>query len=254
MKPTIVLIGIGEMAGVFAKGLLRLGHPLHPVTRDDDISAMASQIPGPALTLVTVREGDLEAVLSDLPAPWRHTVALVQNDLVPSDWERHHLDPTVAVVWFEKKPGRAVTVIRPTIVGGPGAKLVVAALHAIDIDASSVGSSELVTALVAKNLYIGVSNIAGLTVAPETTVGSLWADHRDIATAVAGEILDIQEALVGQTLDRETLVADMVEAFAADPDHGAMGRSAPHRLERAVSLAAELDIDTPTLLRVASTA
>ena len=66
-----------------------------------------------------IREADLDVTLDALPAPWRSHVALVQNDLVPSDWSRHHLlSPTVAVVWFEKKPGRAVKVIRPTLIGG----------------------------------------------------------------------------------------------------------------------------------------
>ena len=54
MKQPVVLIGVGEMGGVFARGLLRLGHPVYPVTRDTDISALASQLPEPAMVLVAV--------------------------------------------------------------------------------------------------------------------------------------------------------------------------------------------------------
>lgn len=47
MNEPIVVIGIGEMGGVFTLGLLRTGHPVYPVTRDTDVQAMASAIPEP---------------------------------------------------------------------------------------------------------------------------------------------------------------------------------------------------------------
>jgi len=248
-----VIVGIGELAGPFALGFLRLGHPIYPMTRHTDRAAAAAKLPATELTLVTVREADLDGLLSSLPAPWRHHVGLVQNDLLPADWERHQLKPTVAVVWFEKKRGRAPKVIKPTIVGGPRADLVASALEAVDIPARpAISDAALVNALIAKNLYIGVANLGGLALPPGTTVGSLWADHRELADAVASEVLDLQEALVGHPLDRDNLIKDMIESFNADPDHGATGRSAPQRLERAISQARELEIEVPTLQRVAN--
>ncbi len=37
MNAPVVLIGVGEMGGVFARGLLRLGHPVYPVPREQII-------------------------------------------------------------------------------------------------------------------------------------------------------------------------------------------------------------------------
>ena len=36
MKSPVVLIGIGEMGGVFARGFLRAGYPVYPATRVTD--------------------------------------------------------------------------------------------------------------------------------------------------------------------------------------------------------------------------
>ncbi|MFP5339503.1 MAG: hypothetical protein ACLGIW_13590, partial [Gammaproteobacteria bacterium] len=37
---------------------------------------------------------------------WRPRVALIQNELLPRDWEKYRYEhPTVISVWFEKKQG-----------------------------------------------------------------------------------------------------------------------------------------------------
>ena len=56
MKDPVVLIGVGEMGGVFARGLLRAGHPLYPLNRGDDADALAAELPQPALVLLAVAE------------------------------------------------------------------------------------------------------------------------------------------------------------------------------------------------------
>ncbi len=243
----IVIIGIGEMAGVFARGFLRIGRPIYPVTRETDPGSMAAELPGPALVLVAVAEKDLHEVLGGLPAPWRPRVGLLQNELLPRDWKAHHIEePTVMAVWFEKKPGRDVRVILPTRVGGPTAGLVVEALSAIGVPSVPVMDSEAMTLeLVRKNLYVLVANIVGLETGG--TVGELWTQHQDLARRVTEEILDIQERLVERELPREILIEGMAEAFAADPEHQAMGRSGPERLARALSHADTLGLDVPGL-------
>ena len=110
MKEPVVLVGVGEMGGVLARGLLRLGHPVHPVTRALRLEDVARDVPQPALALVAVAEGDLADVLTDLPAPWRDRAGLLQNELLPDDW-RGLREPTVVSVWFEKKRGQDVKVI-----------------------------------------------------------------------------------------------------------------------------------------------
>jgi hypothetical protein len=69
---------------------------------------------------------------------------------------------------------------------------------------------------------------------------------------VADDVLATQEALVGAPLPRAALVAALQDAFAADPDHGAMGRSAGDRLARARAQAAAHSITVPTLDEIAA--
>ena len=47
MKAPVVIIGIGELGAVFARGLLRLGHPIYPITRamDSDADAAGQTVP-----------------------------------------------------------------------------------------------------------------------------------------------------------------------------------------------------------------
>ncbi len=57
LRQPVVLIGVGEMAGVFARGLLRIGCPLVPVTRHTYIDTVA------VASLVLVTEADAALVL-----------------------------------------------------------------------------------------------------------------------------------------------------------------------------------------------
>lgn len=242
----VVLLGIGEMGGVFARALLRSGSPVFPVRRHDDLGTAAAAVPSPSLVLVTVGEDDLDPVLSNMPAPWRSRVGLIQNELLPRSWEPHGIsDPTVGAVWFEKKAGRPVTVIIPSPFAGPAAGMLASALVSIGIAAFEVDRGDLLSHLIAKNCYILTANIAGLRVGGN--VGALWNQHRRLADAIVEDVLVIQEALVGAAVDRERAIAGMAEAFAGDPDHGTTGRSAPRRLQRALDQAAAAGLDVPAL-------
>lgn len=250
MNNSITLVGVGEMGAVFSHGLLRTGHPIVPITRSTPLAASTDHGPDPALVLVTVGEDDLHPVLETIPVEWRSRVGLIQNELLPRDWSRHHIEsPTVAVVWFEKKPGRATHILAPTPVAGPAAGTLVEALLSIDIPAELITNGALIDALVAKNLYILTANIGGLRTAG--TVTELWDGHRGFANAIASEILKIQDWLVGSPVDRDRAFEGMETAIEGDPEHGATGRSAPRRLERAISHAKAAGIETPTLIEVA---
>ena len=132
MKRPVVLVGVGEMGGVFARGLLRSGHPVFPVNRGDDLAARAAEIPDPELVLVAVAEADLPGVLERMPEAWADRLGLLQNELLPADWAAFP-DPTVISVWFEKKPGQDAKVIIPSPVFGPQAGLIADALESIGI-------------------------------------------------------------------------------------------------------------------------
>lgn len=252
MKSPVVLVGIGEMGSVFARGLLRTGHPVYPVIRDTDMAATAQLLPSPELVLVAVAENDLHAVLEQMPAAWHTRLALLQNELLPGDWQQYgYTRPTVISVWFEKKKGQDVKVLIPSPVFGPGAGLLQTSLGSLDIPARQLASEdELLFELVVKNVYIVTTNCAGLVTGG--TVSALWADHREFAEAVAREVIQIQETLTGQTFQADELIAAMLKAFAGDPDHGCMGRSAPARLARALQQADAAGLAVPRLREIAA--
>ena len=239
MKEPVVIMGIGEMGKIFAGGFLRAGHPVYPVTREMDLTREATLIPGPELVLVAVAETELRPALDRMPETWRDRVCLLQNELLPRDWRDHHIvRPTVVAVWLEKKKGRDVHVILPSPVYGPKAGLIVAALGSLEIPAIEVGDAgEMLYEMVRKNLYILTANIMGLVT--RCRVGELWSGHRALAREVAGEVLDVQEWLARESLPRERVIAGMVEAFQADPDHECAGRTARERLDRTLRNADE---------------
>jgi prephenate dehydrogenase len=51
MNNPVVLIGIGEMGSVFARGFLRSGYPVYPINRDYDMHNAAEEIPDPELVV-----------------------------------------------------------------------------------------------------------------------------------------------------------------------------------------------------------
>jgi ketopantoate reductase len=252
MREPVVVIGLGEMGRVFAGGLLRAGHPVYPVVRSMDLSREATLTPGPEMVLIAVGEGDLEPVLESLPQAWRDRACLLQNELLPSDWrDRGIVRPTVISVWFEKKPGRPVHPILPSPVYGPKAGLVREALGTLEIPAVEVAEAgEMLYELVRKNLYILTSNLAGLVTGG--TVGDLWRKQRSLAREVAIEVLDIQEWLVREKLNRDRLLAGLVEAFDADPEHVCVGRSARERLARMIRIADEAGLAAQRIRKIQS--
>ena len=251
MKQPVVIIGLGEIGELFAHAFLKLGHPVFPVLRTTSMSDLAASVPDPALVLVAVTEDSLQSVLADLPTPWRSSVALVQNELLPRDWQPHvPQDPTVIVVWFDKKKGRPLVSVLPTLAVGVRAPMVVDALQRVGIPARVIDPDERLFEMVRKNLYILTINIAGLR--SGGNVSELWQQHRTLATGVAHEILDIQASLAAQSLPREALIEAMVEAFEGDPQHICLGRSGPGRLDRARRQAHEVQIPTPWLDAIAA--
>lgn len=245
MDREIVLIGVGEIGGVFARGFLKLGYSVHPVTRQSDMHATADTIQQPSLVVVAVGERDLKPVLNRIPETWRDRLCLLQNELLPNDWQGI-ADPTIISIWFEKKPGMDAKVIIPSPVYGPRAELVSQALQQVSIPSRIlISEQDLLSELVVKNLYILTSNIAGLKTGG--SVGELWQNHRPFAEDVAMEVIRLQEKLSGIKLHAPSLIDSMVIAFDGDPEHNCMGRSASARLERALAHADRLGLDLPTL-------
>ena len=125
------------------------------------------------------------------------------------------------------------------------------ALGTLDIPTRVLGSDdELLFELVVKNVYIVTTNCAGLVTGG--TVSELWAQHRELAESVAREVVEIQSALTGKSLNADDLIKAMLVAFDGDPEHGCMGRSAPARLARALSQADAAGLAVPTLREIAA--
>jgi len=253
MKQAIVIIGIGELAGVFARGFLRCGHPVYPVTRGMSLIEESQKIPSPELVLVTVQENELSSLLEQLPKVWRDKVALVQNELLPRDWLEHKIEnPTVTVVWFEKKKEMEAANILQSPSFGPHAEIISNALQAVDIPAPILkNEQDLLYELVRKTVYILTVNIAGLM--NNCTVGDLWNQHQALAREIAEEAILIQESLIGKQLPYEKLIKGMVEGIKDCPHRYCLGRSALSRLKRALSYAEDANLNTPKLLEIAET-
>ncbi len=245
MQSSIVIIGVGEMGGVFSRGLLRLGVPLYPVTRNTDMGELAAALPSPEVVVVAVGEADLQPLLGQLPSVWKDRLCLLQNELLPADWAGIE-HPTVISVWFEKKKGMDTKVIIPSPLYGPRAGLIADALGALDIPTRILqNDAKLLFELVLKNLYILTSNIAGLRTGG--AVGKLWQEHQGFCRQLANEVIDLQEVLSGAQFDREALIQSMKRAFDGDPEHKCMGRSAPARLTRALEHGQRLGLELPLM-------
>jgi hypothetical protein len=252
MQRPVIIIGIGEIGSVIARGFLRLGYPVYPVTRASSMHMMAEEIPNPAMVIVAVGENDLHPVLESIPPAWRDLLVLIQNELLPRDWLLHGIKhPTIVSVWFEKKKGQDSKIVVPSVAYGPNAELIASALGTLNIPVEVLLTEDrLLFELVRKNLYILTSNIAGLETGGD--VHSLWRNHHQLAQAVAQEVLQIQGWLTGQALDKDALIQAMLVAFEGDPKHGCTGRSAPARLSRALEHAAQAGLKLPTLEAIAA--
>ena len=251
MKPPVVIIGMGELGGEFARGFLRCGYPVIPVLRHMELASVAAETPFPETVLVTVPEADLHQVLGQLPKQWSDRVTLVQNELTPSHWQRHGLEEvTVAVVWFEKKPGKPLTDILFTPVYGPGDFLVLRALEKLGVETRRLNSEdELIFELARKSLYILTLNITALEV--EASAGEIWYRHQQLARAVAVEVMMVLEPRFGRTLPGEKLIGAMVEGIDDCPDRPARGRRACQRLQGVIKEAGRKGLKVPTLERLA---
>lgn len=245
-----IVVGIGQLGSEFALGLLRLGRAVFPVTRSQSFPRVVEAAGRVDLILLAVGESALGPLLESVPASYRDRVALVQNELVPTDWKQAGFtDPSGVVVWFEKKAGKAIHVVRPSVTYGPQSALLLELLSELKVPAYAARPGTLEFELALKNLYILVHNLAGLAV--QGSVGDLWREHAAFANEVANDVLLHQEARLGHPLDRSALLAQLAKAADADPGHGLAGRTAPERLRRVLDQARRAGVRLSTLEKLA---
>ena len=250
MQSTIVIIGMGELGGVFARGFLRCGHPVYPITRQMNLIEESNKIPVPEFVLISVQESELHSVLEQIPKKWQNKLGLIQNELLPKDWLTHNIeDPTVAVVWFEKKKDMELTSILYTPCYGPKASLISNALLSLGESAPILkNEDDLLYELLRKTVYILTVNTAGLV--KNCTVEELWSKDQSLAREIATEVIRIQESITGKQLPIEKLINGMAEGIKDCPNRHCLGRSAPARLKRWLTYAEKAKIAAPKLLEI----
>ncbi len=240
----VVVMGMGQLGGLFARAWRELGREVVPLLRGGEPRELASL--RPEGTLIAVGEAALPSALADLPASLTDSAVLVQNELLPGSWPGKLINPTVAVVWFEKKGERPPHSIRPSVLHGPRAALVAEALTQLKLPFQVVPSElERDHALVVKNLYILLLNLAGLRTGG--SAGELLEGAPALVTALSQELVQHQSALLGRSLELEPLMSDVRAAIQADPQHGCRGRSAEERLARVLSQARSHGLTLPTV-------
>jgi ketopantoate reductase len=250
VKQPIIVIGLGQIGAVFAKGFLRIGHPVYPIIRGDSLVDAIKRTPDPIMVLVAVREEDLQPVLNQVPPAWHKHIALIQNELVPSVWEDAGIQtPTVVTVWFEKRKGKAPNAYFPSMIYGPQADLIANVFDKLNLPFEIIkDEQEMIFELVRKNLYLISKNILGLAL--EGTVGEIWEQNRELFEKVADEVFLIQCDLVGFNLDKQRLFSRLAKDIETLPDAGTTGSSAAARLERMLQHATSTALDVPTLQEI----
>lgn len=257
VKAPVVVVGLGQLGAAFSEAFLKLGHPVIPVLRGGSIATACASTQEPALILLAVGEDDLKPALREVPEAYHHKVALLQNELRPDQWlcEMHNAEPTVAIVWFEKKPGKVAHPVLPSVLYGSQAALLSAAFEKLALPARTVDSQEeLGHELALKNLYILGLNLSGL--ACDGNAGTLLEGNETTLEAVSADVLALEQKLLEVSgsqgfsklkLDCGKLKADLRGAILADPSHGCAGRSAPRRLARTLELAQMHGLQLKTL-------
>ena len=134
LAPSVILVGMGEIAQVLAQGFLKTGHPVIPVTRRQSLPGVLAQSPEAVALVLAVGEKDLPSLLAQIPVGWHERLVLIQNELLPKDWQSAGIvDPTVISIWFEKKPGKLAKQLMPSPVWGRNAGLMTEALEAVGL-------------------------------------------------------------------------------------------------------------------------
>ncbi len=262
MNAPIFVIGLGQLGVAFSEGFLKLGFTVVPLLRGDSIQAAVSDHGSPELILVAVGEDDLSQVLSQVPKDLHGSLVLLQNELRPSVWLKHIPDaqPTVVIVWFEKKPGRVAQPVLPSVIYGAKSTVIMDAFDKMQLPARTIASNvELSHELSMKNLYILGLNLAGLVTRGQA--GELLSEHETFFSQVCEELISLEQAALALIpdgpfsriiLNASALKEDLRAAILADPRHGCAGRSAPRRLERTLVLAEALDLSIPTIAALRS--
>ena len=246
----MVIYGLGELGRLYGSAGLRAGMRVTPIVRGSDPARVLAGLPADVPILVAVGEAALEEVLASLPRERARDVILLQNDLFPSRWRKHQLEPTVLVAWLLKKPGTPLTIARSSPVYGRHAALMLALNEVLGVPSSPLATeAELHQALVAKYAFILGINALGL-LRDRTLAGWMQEDPLRVF-ALTGEAARLGAALCECPLEGPACERVVEEALRGLGVMSARGRTAAQRVRRALTQAEALGIAMPELGRAA---
>ncbi len=246
---SVVIVGMGQLGRTVAEGWLLNGLTVVPVLRRSPPASLADR--NPQAVLVATGEDDLDGALASLPEAWRDRVILLQNELVPSIWAPYLTTPTLAAIWFEKKPGINLHSLRPSVAYGPQIHLLSTAFEVLNQPLQSVDTYEhMVVELMIKNTFILATNIYGL-VSPGPLKNFISPRHRTRVQQLLNEICPLQSCLTGLMCPVDRTSHDIWEVIAKNAELVVPGRSALDRLHRTITTARQSNLFTPELDRIA---
>jgi hypothetical protein len=247
---SVVIVGIGELGSLFAKGALKSGCQVIPVRREDDLVGRVEATNEDTPILLSVGEADMGPVIERLPTKRKQDVILVQNELFPTRWNPYVERPTVSVVWTAAKPGIPLMVGKETVTHGKHAQWFTDIHEPLGLNAS-VADSEVALhgELAAKYAFILTINVLGLR--HDVTVGELFSEHQSEAEAVLDDGLRLAEVQLGESFDRTSAMDSVRRAASGLSEMPAKGRSAAKRLDRALELASSHDITVDRIQEIA---
>ena len=246
----VVIYGLGELGRLYGAAALRAGLRVTPIVRGSDPARALAGASADVPILVAVGEAALDEVLASIPRERARDVILLQNDLFPSQWRAHQLEPTVLVAWLLKKRGTQLTVARSSPVYGRHAALMMSLHEVLEVPANVLASeTELHQALIAKYAFILGINALGM-LRDRTLAGWMQEDPLRVL-ALTGEAATLGAALCESTLDRAACERTVDEALRALGPMSARGRTAAQRVRRALTQAEQLGIAVPELARAA---
>lgn len=249
LQNPIVIIGLGQLGETFSKSWHQLGYPIVPVRRRQTLPEAFDQ--KPQAVLIATGERDLPSVLATLSPGLKDRAILLQNELVPRIWAPYLTTPTLAAIWFEKKPGITLHSLRPSVAYGPQVHLLSTAFEVLNQPLQSVDTYEhMVVELMIKNTFILATNIYGL-VSPGPLKNFISPRHRTRVQQLLNEICPLQSCLTGLMCPVDRTSHDIWEVIAKNAELVVPGRSALDRLHRTITTARQSNLFTPELDRIA---
>lgn len=246
----LVIYGLGELGQLYGAAALRSGLRVMPITRAMSAQDTLQAVPLDVPVLIAVGEDSLAEALSALELQRERPTILLQNELFPSQWERHGGVPTVLVPWLLKKRGLPLSVARVTPVWGRHAELICELHRALDAPVIALASEHaLHQALVEKYAFILTINALGLV--RDRTLGHWLQEDPRRVEALALETARLGALLCAAEVDLAACSRATNEAMAALRAIGARGRSAQARVQRALAHGARLGMPLPELTEAA---